>query len=319
MRTPLLLRWPDGFGRGQVFPHRVSWLDYMPTLLAAAGAEIPEHLGGRDLRTVVAGNLRNQPPLFWESGNSERHAWAVLSGDGRWRLSRFFVGDVQLNDLTSKPAGDVNVAGQHPEVVADLQQEFIRWRHRQRRLAITYEPLDDGGRAVLGGASLQRAPGYGGHTFAIGVTPASTVKGDPPGVIARQAGYWELQQSGDRLLLEIGTLRLEAPAPPAGACAGIIVTSQFDRELQLGSERGAVAELYVNGQRVASTRVRNLAPPPDDYLQATWIGQDESGGRPYAGRLGKPLLLDERLRDDAESDPGVANGVSWIEGELCPP
>jgi arylsulfatase A-like enzyme len=318
VRTPLLIRWPDNFAGGSVFSRPVSYLDYMPTLLAAAGAAVPGGLQGRDLRQVIAADEAMNHALFWDSGNSTTHAWAALSADGNWRLSKFFIGDRVLNDLAGDPAGAVDVSARHPQIVADMQAEFINWRHRQRRVMVNYQLLDDGGRALLSGESLQRAPGYGGRSFAIAVEPNVEAQNGSSQVIALQPRYWQLGQAGSRLQLEILGVTLEAKALPPGVCSSVIVTSRYERERMSGAKPEGIIELFVNGERVASKHVQNPAVPEDDFLQPTWIGQNADGDHRFQGRMGMPLLFNERLRADSESNPEVGNAISPVARGLCP-
>ena len=48
-RVPLLIRWPGKVEAGTVSEELVSGVDFAPTILAAAGAQVPEHMEGRVL------------------------------------------------------------------------------------------------------------------------------------------------------------------------------------------------------------------------------------------------------------------------------
>ena len=58
IHLPLIVRWPDVLPAGATDDQLVSWLDIAPTLLAAAGVEIPETYQGR----VFAGPAVSTPP-----------------------------------------------------------------------------------------------------------------------------------------------------------------------------------------------------------------------------------------------------------------
>ncbi|MDA1263907.1 MAG: sulfatase [Planctomycetota bacterium] len=61
-RTPLIVRWPNHVAAGALdAEHLVSSLDLMPTLVRAAGLELPQHLDGRDLGPL----LRGEAPEAW--------------------------------------------------------------------------------------------------------------------------------------------------------------------------------------------------------------------------------------------------------------
>lgn len=56
LRVPFIVRWP-GVGRsGLVSKALVSTTDILPTILDAAGVDVPKHVQGRSLRPVVAGD-----------------------------------------------------------------------------------------------------------------------------------------------------------------------------------------------------------------------------------------------------------------------
>jgi hypothetical protein len=177
------------------------------------------------------------------------------------------------------------------------------------------------GRARLSGEDLQRAPGFGGHTFAIGLEPAaragSTVQSGLQ-TIALQRGQWSLRQSGNRLLVEINGVRLEGPAPDAGACTAVIVTSAFDRSYLFKTANRSLIELYLNGNRVARRLIEAIpAAPRDDYLPATYIGQDDDGGHPYRGRLGVPLILNQHIVAATRPGADLPGSVSALSAEVC--
>ncbi|MCK6474263.1 MAG: sulfatase [Planctomycetes bacterium] len=55
-RTPMLVRWPDRIKPGSTdAEHFISGIDFMPTLLEAAGLPVPEDLDGRSFLPVLGG------------------------------------------------------------------------------------------------------------------------------------------------------------------------------------------------------------------------------------------------------------------------
>lgn len=48
IKVPLMVRFPDGFGRGRIENELISFVDIAPTLLSLAGAPIPDYLPGRN-------------------------------------------------------------------------------------------------------------------------------------------------------------------------------------------------------------------------------------------------------------------------------
>ena len=60
IRTPLIACGP-GFTGGKVVEDMVSLLDLTPTVLAAGGAKLPDHLAGRPLQGLVDGSAKDWP------------------------------------------------------------------------------------------------------------------------------------------------------------------------------------------------------------------------------------------------------------------
>ncbi|TVR49297.1 MAG: sulfatase [Puniceicoccaceae bacterium] len=64
LHLPLIVRWPGRIKPGSVNDDLVAWVDLAPTLLALAGAPVPEHYQGR----VFLGPDQAPPPPFVFSG-----------------------------------------------------------------------------------------------------------------------------------------------------------------------------------------------------------------------------------------------------------
>jgi arylsulfatase A-like enzyme len=325
VRTPLLVRWPGKLKPGLVFDGVVSYLDYFPTFATAAGAPIPEGVNGRDLLDVVENGAQLNGNLYWEASNSLKHSWSVLSRDGRWRLGQYVIYPPELNDLVGHPAGDQNVLESNPQVADKLRQDYLTWRMKNREIKLDYEALGDNGRARLSGNSLQRAPGYQGQTFAIAVTPqlpgahGRAAAASEKQFIAYQRNLWQLFQRGPRLHLELNGIELEAPALEPNTCSTVMVTSQFNPGHVWPKSRQSMVELYVNGKQLAQFKSGSYQVPVDDYLNPTFIGQDEHGTGVYLGNLGKPVMLNERLVPEELNDGKIENGILAVESKLCGP
>jgi arylsulfatase A-like enzyme len=128
----------------------VSSIDLVPTLLAAAGARIPEDLPGLNLLEP----LRTGTPLARDAIFGETFAHDIADLDnpeasllfrwciaGRWKLLLTYDGEThryaathprtekrpQLFDLLADPHEEVNVAEKHPEIVAELADRIDAW------------------------------------------------------------------------------------------------------------------------------------------------------------------------------------------------
>lgn len=320
VRTPLIIRWPGRFSGGEVFDGIVSNLDYLPTLVAAAGGQIPDGLKGRNLYETVIKPPADTEPLYWEMSNSEKHSWGILSANGKWRMSQYFFGEAVLNDLEKRPAGDENSLPDQKLIGDALLLQHRRWHNEKRIVHYDYERLQGNGRARLLGESLQRSPGFGGYTFLIEVTPeqyGSDTEESESQIIAFQENRWQLSRKGTRLILDVNGVVLEAQAPAEGRCSSIAVTSHFSASYMNPAKRRGLIELYINGSLSAHTRIERPGFPVDDYLNATYIGQDEKGESLYRGKLSRPIILNERLVTNEENISYLMNDIEPVVQGLC--
>lgn len=159
VRTPILFCWP-----GKLQPAEredlVSSLDIMPTLLAAAGACLPDGLPGRNLLAELqSGAPIDREAIFGEGfahdiadiakpEASLLYRWCI---EGRWKLLLTYDGEVnryasshprderrpQLFDLLADPHEQTNLAAQHPEIVARLAKRIADWYPVTERQVLT--------------------------------------------------------------------------------------------------------------------------------------------------------------------------------------
>ncbi|MCO1574339.1 sulfatase-like hydrolase/transferase [Crossiella sp. SN42] len=134
IRVPLLLSWPDGLPggvRSDVFAHFTDWF---PTLVALAGAQLPEgvRLDGIDLADSLRGQaVADQPARFWQWNRLRPlgHCNAAMR-DGRWKLVR-----PALAAAMGLPASELDLD-------ADLKRHPERYPHALE--AALPEPPDCG-------------------------------------------------------------------------------------------------------------------------------------------------------------------------------
>jgi uncharacterized sulfatase len=55
MRVPFFCYWPAGIRKAQRLDHLVSAMDILPTLIDAAGGEVPDSLDGKSLLPLLTG------------------------------------------------------------------------------------------------------------------------------------------------------------------------------------------------------------------------------------------------------------------------
>jgi arylsulfatase A-like enzyme len=125
IRVPAIVRWPHRLGAGKVTEQVAISMDWLPTLLAAAGtAPDPAYPpDGQDLMPVLTGQRApGERTLFWRyKANAQR---AVRSGN--WKSLRIN-GNEFLFDVTVDQRERANLAQRHPDVFARLKGEWEKW------------------------------------------------------------------------------------------------------------------------------------------------------------------------------------------------
>lgn len=146
-RTPILFRWPGRISPTDR-PELCSSIDIVPTMLAAAGVEIPPQLPGLNLLPhLQQGTAIDRDTIFGESfahdiadiQNPEaslQYRWVIrdhskllLTYDGRPGKMRYPPegNEPQLFDLEADPHERVNLAVQQPERVKELSDLLTAW------------------------------------------------------------------------------------------------------------------------------------------------------------------------------------------------
>jgi len=159
VRTPIMFSWP-GTLKPADRKELVSSIDLVPTMLAAAGARIPEDLPGLNLLDhLKTGAVIERDTVFGEGfahdiADVEKpeasllYRWCI---EGRWKLLLTYDGQVnryasshprtekrpQLFDLLEDPTEEKNLAGQHPDIVARLAKKIADWYPVTERKVLT--------------------------------------------------------------------------------------------------------------------------------------------------------------------------------------
>ncbi len=159
VRTPILFSWPARLNPADR-EELVTSLDLVPTMLAAAGSEIPEDLPGLNLLpeletaqpiardTIFGEGFAHDIADIHDPEASLLYRWCI---QGRWKLLLTYDGEVnryasshprdekrpQLFDLLADPHEETNLAGQHPEVVEELAADLDAWYPVKRRQTLT--------------------------------------------------------------------------------------------------------------------------------------------------------------------------------------
>ncbi|MBL9190436.1 MAG: sulfatase [Opitutaceae bacterium] len=119
-RVPLIAHWPGVIPPGTVCDELATQMDLMPTLADLTGGSVPTDrvLDGRNIRALLTGAPGARSPhaaFFYHQENTLR---AVRAGP--WKL--FVSGE--LYDLKNDIGEVKDVAGAHPDLVADLRRRL---------------------------------------------------------------------------------------------------------------------------------------------------------------------------------------------------
>jgi arylsulfatase A-like enzyme len=128
LRVPTLLRWPARVAP-QVSPQVTITMDWLPTLLAAAGArpDAAYPSDGDDLLPVLLGTRTPYPrTLYWRyKAQAQR---AVRAGD--WKYLK-----INANEFLFNVVDDVreraNLRSRYPEIFQHLRQQWMAWDSQQ--------------------------------------------------------------------------------------------------------------------------------------------------------------------------------------------
>jgi len=134
IRVPAVVRWPGHVPEGALSEQLVTCMDVLPTLADAAGVPLrpdEEHpLDGTSVwPELTAGRLREREPEVFVCEMPEESNYAAF--DGRWKLVARRTKDgplgTRLYDLETNPGELVDVADEHPEMVARLWRTLGPW------------------------------------------------------------------------------------------------------------------------------------------------------------------------------------------------
>jgi arylsulfatase A-like enzyme len=134
VREPFFAVWPGRIPAGATEATPIIGTDLMPTLLAAAGLQLPAGIpcDGVDLLPVLTGTGPVQrEALFWHyphyHGNGATPFSAIRSGD--WKLIEFFEDNhLELYHLANDVSEATDLAEREPARTAALHAQLVAWR-----------------------------------------------------------------------------------------------------------------------------------------------------------------------------------------------
>jgi arylsulfatase len=138
--TPLIVHWPDGIEERGTIRHQVGHvIDLMPTCMELADAPYPETYMNRQVlpyegQSLVASfndHSESDRLLFWEHQATR----AIRKGDWKLVANRAsnvkpYVGPWELYNLRNDRSETVDLSGDHPEIVRELDSLWNDWALR---------------------------------------------------------------------------------------------------------------------------------------------------------------------------------------------
>ncbi|MDA0684603.1 MAG: arylsulfatase [Bacteroidetes bacterium] len=126
VRVPMIVRWPGTVEPGTVTDHVSAFWDIMPTIADITGAEAPTGIDGNSFLPTLTGigEQLQDGPLYWEY-----HAFGGMQAVrmGSWKGVRLEIrrqedSPVLLFDLANDPNESLDIAAEHPDVVAEIRR-----------------------------------------------------------------------------------------------------------------------------------------------------------------------------------------------------
>ena len=132
LHVPLLMRWPDRIAAGQRLPPFAQHLDLAPTILSAAGLEVPRSMEGQNLLPIATG--QTETPTVNRVITEEctwQAKWGIRTDTHKFILSRqpdyHGMPRVEMYDLRSDPDEVRNLVEEQPQLAADFEAELEEW------------------------------------------------------------------------------------------------------------------------------------------------------------------------------------------------
>ena len=134
IRVPGIFSWPGHIPAGQVIDEPCAAMDVFPTLLTIAGGDPANYeLDGLDISDVLMnGGKTPHEEIYWEMEmqTAIRQGNYKLVLDGQLIEGEPPQDPVFLSDLSVDPSETTNLAGQMPELTAQLKEKALAWRER---------------------------------------------------------------------------------------------------------------------------------------------------------------------------------------------
>ena len=148
IRVPLIACWPGKIGPGSTSDHVSAFSDLLPTLCEVSGAGLPPRADGISFLPELLGEDKQQehPYLYWEFPESGGQQAVRM---GNWKAIRKNIRqgnlELELYNLSADIQEQQDVAGDHPELVRQMER-IMEKEHQPAQLEVfRMEALDGGG------------------------------------------------------------------------------------------------------------------------------------------------------------------------------
>jgi arylsulfatase A len=132
IREPLLVHWPGVTKPGSVYDAPVCSIDYLPTIVEAAGGRPPSGIDGLSFTALLRGKgAPKREAIFWHyphySNQGGPPGGAVRKGD--WKLIEFYEDNrLELFNLKDDIGERRNLVRREPKIAAELHGLLKQWR-----------------------------------------------------------------------------------------------------------------------------------------------------------------------------------------------
>jgi arylsulfatase A-like enzyme len=137
IRVPVLIRWPNRIPEHLTSEQMFISMDWVPTLLAAAGQQAQIEKQQFDGENLLAELMNQTQPhertLFWSYNTN--HQAAVRDGD--WKYLKI-AGVEQLSNLAQDPRERANLKDKYPEIFNRLKEKYRLWESEMLPYGKTY-------------------------------------------------------------------------------------------------------------------------------------------------------------------------------------
>ena len=131
VRVPLIVRWPGHTPSNKIDEKTViSGVDFLPTICAAAGIELPGNFqcDGENMLSAFEGHPRKRSnPIFWMK--KDQGKWLLAALVDEWKIIMNEEKSLmEIYNLKDDPREQTNKASMYPEKVSELSQLVLEWK-----------------------------------------------------------------------------------------------------------------------------------------------------------------------------------------------